>query len=226
MAGMTVTATNRRIWDRIYEGGSLLWYPAEALVRIVRRQEREGGFPGVILDHGCGSGNIAEFLTRSGHRVHGTDISPAALQSVERRFRDLGQPAPPCSLIDLDRPLRAQLPQYDHVIAWQSLYYADIATVRANIAELIAGLPTGGVFILCLPTAQDLAFQHSEATEDGSRRLIDDVSGQRGAVLTIPDSAETLRGWCAGLTIRDVVTYSMVFDGKRSEFFALCGVKA
>jgi SAM-dependent methyltransferase len=225
MIGMTVTTTNRGIWDRIYEGGSSLWYPAEALVRIVRRQEREGGFPGIILDHGCGSGNVAEFLVRCGYRVSCTDISPAALQSVERRFADLKLPAPPCSLIDLDRPLRSQLPAYDHVIAWQSLYYADISTVRTNISELIAGLSEGGVFILCLPTERDLAFRHSEAMAGGSRRLIDNVSGQQGAVLSIPDSAGTLRAWCAGVTVRDVVTYGMEFDGRCSEFYALYGVK-
>ena len=95
----------------------------------------------------------------------------------------------------------------------------------ADLAELIAGLPSNGAFIICVPTSRDLASQHSEALPDGSRRFTDNVSGQRGAVLTIPDSADTLRGWCAGLTIRDVVVYGMEFDGKRSEFYALYGVK-
>ena len=221
----TTTTTNRQIWDRIYEGGALLWYPAEALVRIVRRHEREHGFSGVVLDHGCGSGNGAEFLAHCGHRVHCTDISLAALKAVERRFKSAGLTPPSSSLIDPEQPLREQLPDYDHVIAWQSLYYADAATVRSNIAELIAGLPSNGAFIICVPTSRDLASQHSEALPDGSRRFTDNVSGQRGAVLTIPDSADTLRGWCAGLTIRDVVVYGMEFDGKRSEFYALYGVK-
>src|SRR4051794_29260815 len=116
MVDMTAAATNRKIWDRIYEGGSLLWYPSEVMVRVVRRREREGGFAGVVLDHGCGSGNGTEFLARCGHRVHCTDISASALKVVERRFADAGLTPPSSSLIDVEHPLKGQLPKYDHVI--------------------------------------------------------------------------------------------------------------
>lgn len=225
MTGMTVTTTNRQIWDRIYEGGSLLWYPAEAMVRVVRRREREGGFPGVILDHGCGSGNGAEFLARSGHKVHCTDISPAALKVLEKRFADAGLTPPASSLIDPERPLKAQLPKYDHVIAWQSLCYSDLATARRNLGELIDGLAPGGAFIVNLPTPQDALYRHSEAMPDGSRRLIDDVSAQRGAIVTVPNSAEEFASWCPGIEVKDIIRYGMTFAGLQSDYFVLYGAK-
>ena len=53
-----VPEANTQMWDKIYRSGSMLWYPAEALVRLVRRHEKSDGFAGTILDHGCGTGNV------------------------------------------------------------------------------------------------------------------------------------------------------------------------
>lgn len=223
---MSAASKNKEIWDEIYDGGSLLWYPAEALVRLVRRREREGGFPGIILDHGCGSGNVAEFLIRSGHKLHCTDISSAALRLLGQRFQGALLPRPATSLIDLGKRLRPQLPVYDHCIAWQSLCYSDIATARANLADLIEGLPSGGVLIVNFPTPEDQLYRHSEPMPDGSRRLIDDVSNQMGAIVTVPASADELRSWCPNIVVRDVVEYGLTFAGERSEYFVLYGVKA
>lgn len=222
---MSAAVENKKIWDSIYEGGAMLWYPAEALVRLVRRREREGGFAGTILDHGCGSGNIAEFLVRSGHRVHCTDISPVAIELLKRRFGNAALPCPEATLIDLERSLAPQLPAYDHAIAWQSIYYDTRSNVRQSLQTLIHGLPAGGVLIVSLPTPRDLAWANSEEMPDGSRRFIGNISNQNGAILTIPETADEFASWCQGVEVKDVVEYGMRFDGVRSDFFALYGLK-
>jgi SAM-dependent methyltransferase len=225
IAVMTVTLTNRKIWDRVYEGGSLLWYPSEIMVRLVRRREHEGGFAGTVLDHGCGSGNGAEFLVRCGYNVHCTDISPAALKVVEKRFVSAGLTPPSASLIDPDRPLKSQLPKYDHVIAWQSLCYSDLASARRNLEELIDGLPAGGALIVNFPSPNDALYRHSTPMPDGSRRLVDDVSAQAGAIVTVPASPEELASWCAGIEVRDIALYGMTVGGRQSDYYVLYGAK-
>ena len=103
------------VWDRFYQTGHALWYPYEALVRLVRYHMGQEGFDGLVLDHGCGSGNHLEFLTRLGIRTHGTEVSPAALDTVRSRFRGAMLPMPDLSLFNPDLPIADQLPDYDHV---------------------------------------------------------------------------------------------------------------
>jgi SAM-dependent methyltransferase len=217
--------SNRRIWDQSYDRGLLLWYPSEALVRIVRTLEHAGKMSGLILDHGCGSGNIAEFLVRSGHKVHCTDISAVALETTQRRFRGLMLPAPTVSLIDQTKPLGPQLPDYGNLVIWQSLYYGTVPSTRQHLRELIGRLPRGGSFITAFPTRNDVAYTSSRPMPDGSREFIENVSGQMGAVVSVPESAEELAGWCEDIAVEDIVTFGIMFRGVQSEFYALYGFK-
>ena len=206
------------IWDRFYAGGHRLWYPYEVVVRLVRFHLARGKLDGLMLDHGCGSGNHLEFLTRVGVRTSGTEVCPNALDTVRSRFEGAMLPPPPLQLIDPVEPLGRQLPAYDHVIAWGSTHYNYRAKVLADIASLIDGLPTGGVMIFQCPSVNDVAARQSERLADGSFRIV-------GEICTFPESHEELRAWLPGLELRDVGTVATLLLGTPVEYYFAYGIK-
>jgi SAM-dependent methyltransferase len=216
-------AVNLEIWDKLYTDGNFMMYPSETLVRIIRQRQAENCLSGVVLDHGAGSGNIAEFLVRIGCQVHCTDVSAKAIETIRARFAANRLPAPATTWIDIGAPLGPQLPSYDHVITWQSAYYNTLANTRASLKLLIDKLPRGGTFISCFPSINDLQAKHSVLLPDGSRRLTG--GEQDGAIITIPASTEEMVFWCNGLDIRDVITYGTCGRTMRTEFIVVFGVK-
>jgi len=217
---------NQEIWDSLYADGHRLWYPYDIVVRIVRHHLSREGFSGVMLDHGCGSGNHLEFLTRVGVKLHGTEISQAAIDGVRNRFEGAKLPTPDLTLIDLDKPLAGQLPSYDHVIAWGSVHYNRKAKVLEDLATLIDGLPKGGAFIYQASSINDVAAEQSELLDDGSHRITGEISGQTGAICTYPTSHEDFRTWLPGLDIRDIGTVKSTFMQVPVEYYFAYGVKA
>lgn len=213
------------VWDRFYATGHRLWYPYEVVVRLVRHHLARGTLDGVMLDHGCGSGNHLEFLTRVGVRTIGTEVSANALETVRARFEGAMLPTPPLSLFDPLAPLAGQLPRYDHVIAWGSTHYNHRAKVLDDIASLIDGLPRGGVMLFQCPSVNDVAARQSERLPDGSFRIVGAISSQTGAVCTFPESHDELRGWLAGLELRDVGTVNTLLLGTPVEYYFAYGVK-
>ncbi|MBX3575945.1 MAG: class I SAM-dependent methyltransferase [Rhizobiaceae bacterium] len=216
---------NAKIWDRFYATGHRLWYPYEVCVRLVRYHLAHEGFAGLMLDHGCGSGNHMEFLTRVGVRLHGTEVSSTALQTVRSRFEGAMLPTPGLSLIDPDLPLQGQLPEYDHVIAWGSTHYNRRPKVLADIKCLIDGLPQGGAFIFQVPTVRDVAARQSEKLEDGSFRIIGSISSQTGATCTYPEDLDEFRSWFPGIDLRDTGSVAVTLFGTPVEYYFAYGVK-
>jgi SAM-dependent methyltransferase len=222
---MTSDNPNVKIWEDIYAGGRNLWYPYEVAVRIIHQLRGKGALKGVILDHGCGSGNHLEFMQRVGLSAIGSEISAASLDLIKARFAGAKLQAPPVTLFDPNQPLDTQLPAFDHVFAWGSMHYNRKAKVLADLAWLIDRLPEGGRLILAVPSTNDVVAAQSEREADGSYRIVTDVSGQKGALLTIPDNREELESWCAGLAIDDCGQFGWVVQGQRSEFLFIHGSK-
>lgn len=214
------------IWDKFYATGHRLWYPYEVVVRLVRHHLAHGSLEGTMLDHGCGSGNHLEFLTRVGVRTHGTEVCPHALSTARSRFEGAMLPIPEMELIDPSEPLGPQLPNYDHVIAWGSTHYNYRQKVLADIAALIDGLPKGGVMIFQCPSVNDVAAQQSERLPDGSFRIVGSISSQTGAICTFPESHDELRSWLTGVDIRDVGTVGTQLLGTKVEYYFAYGTKA
>jgi len=223
---MAESTESAQIWDRLYREGHSLWYPYEVAVRLVRHHLGREGFQGVILDHGCGSGNHLEFFTRLGLRSHGTDVASGALDVVRARFAGAKLPCPPLSHVDPMQPLAGQLPAYDHVFAWGSLHYDAKPRVLAALGDLIAGLPKGGAFLWSVPSSRDIVHPRSEPMADGSRRITKDVSGQVGAIVTIPESPEELRSWIPGIDVRDLGTFGWTLQGQQVEYYFVYGVRS
>jgi SAM-dependent methyltransferase len=222
---MTADNRNVRIWDDIYAGGRSLWYPYEVAVRIIHHLRGRQQLQGTILDHGCGSGNHLEFMVRVGLTPVGSEVSPASLGLIKARFAGAKLMAPPVTLFDPSLPLTGQLPAFDHVFAWGSMHYNSRGKFLADLATLIELLPAGGRLILAVPSRNDVVASQSTKQADGSYRVTADVSGQQGAVVTIPEDEAEFRSWCGGIAIDDCGRFGWTVQGVQSEFLFLHGSK-
>lgn len=220
---MTSQHPSNAVWDGIYGDGQFLRYPYELAVRLVKKHQVTDGFPGVVLDHGCGSGNHLELFARSGIAAHGIEISSATLPLVRARFLGANLVEPPVTIVDLDKPLAPQLPRYSHLFSWGAVHYNHKQRVLADIETLIDGLPSGGCFILVVPSVRDVVATTSDLLPDGSRRIA--VGRQAGAIVTVPANEDELRAWCPAISIRDVGRFGWVIGGVESEFLFVYGTK-
>ncbi len=211
------------IWEGIYAQGRMLWYPYEIVVRITHRLAKGGGLPGVILDHGCGSGNHLEFFARLGLEAVGSEVSESARKLIEMRFAGAKLPSPVVAVFDPDKPLDNQLPEYSNVLVWGSAHYGPREKVLADYRYLIEHTPSDGAFIAAVPTLNDIAARKSVMLDDGTRRISEAVSGQEGALITVPESREEFVGWCDGIEVEDVGTFGWMFGGEQTEFLFLYG---
>jgi SAM-dependent methyltransferase len=76
-------------------GGSVIWHDLEcgsysADLPLWRQLAEAAG--GEVLDLGCGTGRVALYLARLGHRVAGIDTDPVLVAELNRRARSAGLP--------------------------------------------------------------------------------------------------------------------------------------
>jgi 2-polyprenyl-3-methyl-5-hydroxy-6-metoxy-1,4-benzoquinol methylase/glycosyltransferase involved in cell wall biosynthesis len=104
-----------------------------------------------ILDVGCGSGWLSEYLARLGYVVCGIDISPALIEMARERLRRVPYP------VDQETPLRCRfathdiengpLPEtFDAVICYDSLHH--FRDERAVVRHLSMMLGYGGLLFI------------------------------------------------------------------------------
>jgi hypothetical protein len=215
-----------RVWDEFYAGGHRLWYPYEVVVRLARHRLAHGGFPGLLLDHGCGSGNHLEFFSRLGVSTIGTEVAPAALRGVRERFAGAMLSQPELLLLDPQQSLGPQLPSYNHVLAWGSTHYNQRAKALADIKALIDGLPPGGVMIFQIPSTKDVAARQSRRLPDGSFEIVGAISCQTGAICTFAEDENEVATWLQGLDLIDLGRLSTRLLGNDVDYFFAYGTKA
>jgi glycine/sarcosine N-methyltransferase len=148
---------------------------AAALDRIVGDALRPG--PHAILDGACGIGTQAIGLALLGHRVHATDLSPAAVARAEREAATLGATLT-FGVADL-RTLAAQVTgEFDVVLACDNalphlLTDEDLGLAVTNMA---AKLRPGGLFLASLRDYDRLV---QERPQGEGPRVFDDARGRR-----------------------------------------------
>jgi hypothetical protein len=210
-----------QIWEDIYKAGNFMEYPSEFFIRLLRRTESSLGIKGVTLDHGCGSGNNAECFYKAGYDIICSEVSRAALEITRDRLLKAGHSNPSCTLIDTTLPLSVQLPKYDNVICWLSLYYSEEKAMASSITQLISGMSSGGFFWLAMPTKKDLLFRLSKQRRGQTRVLGNNAGPQKGAVLTIFDEPSQIEKMFSGTKILDVGKYGMTFENCQHEYFVI-----
>ena len=96
----------------------------------------------LLVDLGCGPGQIACYLSAHGRRAFGLDLTPAMLKIARRRHNDL--PLIGADLLYL--PLRAGT--VDGVVAWYSLHNLPRVLLSDALTEARRVLRGGGVFLV------------------------------------------------------------------------------
>lgn len=162
-----------------------------------------------ILDLGCGSGWLAEYLARLGYDVTGADVSPDLLDMARERlarvpFDVAPTVAPACRFVELDAERERLHEGFDAVVCYDSLHhFLDARAVLRNVVEML--LP-GGVLLV-------MEGSRPEPGSAGERELV--AVMERHATLESPFDRDALVGLFgeAGLTlVGDYVTVAGLFD--------------
>lgn len=122
---------------------------AAALERIIAAELGEGSW--TVLDAACGIGTQAIGLASLGYRVHGVDLSPAAIARAEREAQAAGV-AVTFGVADL-RELRSQVTGlFDIVLTCDNVlpHLLTDADLHAAVANMAAMLRPGGLLLTSL----------------------------------------------------------------------------
>jgi len=133
-------------WDASYHDGPAPWDVGAqpAVVRTVA----EGGFVGMVLDAGCGSGENALHIAASGLTVLGVDVAETALERARAKAGERGIEA---EFVAADALALQRLGRRFTTVLDSGLFHALDGDERR---EYVAGLaavtePSGTVYVLC-----------------------------------------------------------------------------
>jgi SAM-dependent methyltransferase len=150
-------------------------WQGEVLDRLVRG--RLGRSPEAVLDCCCGIGTQAIGLALRGHRVHGTDLSAAAVARAAREAEALGV-AITFDVADV-RHLAEQVGGlFDVVLACDNSlpHLVGDDDLQRGVNGMVARLCRGGLFLASIRDYDALVQQRQRAT---TPRVIDDRFGRR-----------------------------------------------
>ena len=108
--------------------------------------------PMKILEIGCGSGWLSEFMARAGFQVTATSLHPRNVQQVKRRAASLVEILPECSLQGMEVPMESLSERlgseslFDGVVVYEALHHAH--DWQLTVAEVGKVLRSGGWFFI------------------------------------------------------------------------------
>jgi tellurite methyltransferase len=140
-------------WDEIWSRWSGVWEgrpPEQAVVELAARLKSEGRRR--VHDLGCGPGRHLLFLAAEGFDASGSDFSPAAVETCQRRLKEAGLSAE-VTLADMTE-LPAEDGSLDAVIAWDVVYHGTLGTIQRTAEGVRRKLSPGGYFLLTLNSVE------------------------------------------------------------------------
>ena len=154
-------------WEPIWREHGARWElqkPHPHVVRLIERLKQQGGRR--VHDLGCGLGRHLLLLAAEGFETYGSDISPTAIETCQRRLREAGLSA------TLTRSEMSAVPQADDfldaVIAWNVLYHATTDAILETVRGLRGKLKEGGLLLATfISTADGQCARTSELLAEG-----------------------------------------------------------
>jgi len=134
-------------WDEIWQRWGSVWEgraPEQAVLDLAARLKAEGRRR--VHDLGCGPGRHLLFLAAEGFEASGSDFSPAAVETCQRRLKEAGLSAR-VTLADMT-VLPAEDGSLDAVVAWDVVYHGTLDTIRRTVEGVGRKLAPGGYFLV------------------------------------------------------------------------------
>jgi SAM-dependent methyltransferase len=216
-------------WERIYkekESGSFLRYPNEVFITQFFRHKNNITLNGKALDYGCGSGNNTEFLIGEMGSVFGLDISESSIGITKKRLESHKRYYEK----NFATSFKSNFNKFDFILAWQVLYYNTEEGFNKRFKELYNRLNNDGVFILTLPTRDDLKVTLSQKISKNTFVITSRIPQQEGCTIFSPSTIEDFLHLfnTYDLNILDYGIFnnsSYVTNNKASEFYLVCKKK-
>ena len=222
----TVTTENGSHWEHIYshnKPGSFLSYPNENLVTLFFQNRKEINQSGTCLDFGLGSGNNAEFLIQHMGTLYGMDIAESSIAIARQRLARHPQFQPERFSVGTSQQLPTE-GYFDLIVAWQMLYYNDVAGLHDSIERLYRALTPGGVLIATLITDRDVKVQHATPSAPGTWVIDGRIPHQQGCTIVSPANREDFSGLFHAFTLIDYGYYeraSFMTNNTASEYYII-----
>lgn len=164
---------------------SLWWYRTLHNLVANALATHPAGTAARVLDAGCGTGGLLQFLRRRGFRhLEGFDLSPWAIETCRLRGLQVWH--------DDLKSLRNVTGQWDALICADTLSYLTPPERTRAVQSLAERLSPGGLFIINLPAFACFGGRHDEAVGTVRRFHPDEVRATlRDAKLHLQE----MRGW-------------------------------
>lgn len=157
---MSTPAADHLGWEPIWRkyGAHGQWRKPEPLVlHLARRLKEEGAQR--VHDLGCGVGRHLLVFAAAGFETYGSDISPTAIETCERRLREAGLAA------TLTRTDMHHIPQpdgfFDAILAWNVVYHCTTDEIVRAIAGVRDKLRDGGWFLATFLSTADGQYERA-----------------------------------------------------------------